>query len=157
MPLLARAQTFDMSYAGTDVSGATYGTTTGTGSFTLTSGTVSAFTLTIEQSAGPGMTDTFTWGLTDLEGGLSYTLTGDAITALSFTTDTQPGFYTPDTSFEVTDLETGDAFTFAGDVGTLTIGTLSVSPAPTSIPEPGALGVFGLGLLGLTAARRRLG
>jgi hypothetical protein len=151
LPLAGRAQTFDISYSGTDVSGFTYGTTTGSGSFTLAGGVLSEFTFTVEQSAGAGQTDSFTWGLADLDGSFADTLNGDAITALSFTTDSQPGFYTVNTSFILGGLSVGDAETYNADVGALTAGTLTVTPAGMPVPEPAALWVFGIGLLGLAA------
>jgi hypothetical protein len=158
LPFAARAQTFDISYAGTDSgAGLTVGTTTGTGSFTLSGGVLSAFTFTVEQSAGAGQTDSFTWGLADLDGTFADTLNGGTITALSFMTDVQAGYYTPNTLFTVTDLLPGDAETSDFDVGALTIGTVTVTPDGTPLPEPGSLAALSVGLLGLAAARWRVG
>ena len=163
----AHAQTFDMSYTGADGG---FGFTTGasgSGSFTLDGlGNVTAFTFTLDQYnniGGTPETDVFTYGLADLftagpggtDNSFAATISGDSVTALSFLTDSQAGYWTPDSQFQVSDLANGDANSFNSDVGNLTVGTLVVSAETTPVPEPASMLVLATGLLGLAAARRR--
>lgn len=73
------------------------------------------------------------------------------MTALSLTTDSQPGYYTPNQFFEVIDLGAGDAFTSDLDTGPITVGTVTVTPAASATPEPSTLSLLALGLAGIFA------
>ncbi len=148
-----------MSYAGQDAQGFTTGSN-GFGSFTLNGqGDLTAFTFTLDENTtdnfGNPQMDVFTWGITDLNGTFQAILTGGSVADLSFLTDLQAGYWTPDQMFQVTDLGTDDAVSFDFDTGPITFGTLVVTPG--AIPEPTALLVFAAGLAGLAIVRRRRG
>jgi hypothetical protein len=55
--------------------------------------------------------------------------------------------------FELSNSASGATYEFQQDTPILASG--SVTLAPTSIPEPATLGLFGLGMLGLSSIRRR--
>jgi hypothetical protein len=149
----ARAGTFDLSYTGIDAgNGITVGTTTGTGSFDLSGGKLTAFSLTLFESVATGQTDTFTWDLSDVAN-FNYTLAGGNFTALAFSTDYKPGFYTLGQNFSIIDLLAGDAFTSNGDLGPITIGSLTVTPQSTTVPEPVSAMVLGVGLAGVVITK----
>ena len=155
----ASAQTFNMSYTGVDAGlGFTNGAS-GSGSFTLNgSGNLTAFSFTLDQyynNGGTPETDVLSYAMADLGGSFSATLSGSVVTTLSFVTDYQNGYWTPNTMFTVLDLLPGDANSYNFDAGGLTVGTLVVSAASTPIPEPASALLLGAGLLGLAAARRR--
>jgi hypothetical protein len=160
--LQAKADDFSISYSGTDAGFGFASSATGAGSFSVDSlGDLTAFSLTIDQVCAPGNcsgpeTDVFTYGLVDITG-FSVTENAGIVSALSFSTDYQPGFYTPDTEFILTDLGTGDASTYNFDTGPITVGTLTVTPAIAATPEPSTLSLLGLGLaaaLGLQMRKR---
>jgi hypothetical protein len=159
----ARAQTFDITYSGSDVSGGFTNGASGSGSFTLDAfGNLTAFTFTLDQYTtynNTPETDVFTYGISDVAGlngsFFNAIVSGGQLISLNLLTDEQPGYYTPDTAFGVMDLGQGDAFTVDfEDVGTLTSGTVFVTPVGGPVPEPGTLTVLGIGMAGVVAARR---
>ncbi len=161
----ARAQTFDITYSGSDVSGGFTNGASGSGSFTVDAfGNLTAFTFTLDQYTtynNTPETDVFTYGISDVAGlngsFFNAIVSGGQLISLNLLTDEQPGYYTPDTAFGVIDLGQGDAFTVNfEDVGTLTSGTVFVTPVGGrgSVPEPGTVTVLGIGMAGVVAARR---
>ncbi len=159
LPTAAPAQTFDLSFNGTDTTGGGTNGTTATGSFTLDSaadGTyaladVTGFTLTMTEPSAAG-TDVFTFGLGDLIS-LDATVAGGSITAFDLMTDVQMATYNYNEGLWVMDLGVNDTTAYNFDLP-VAVGTIEVTPAP-AVPEPAAMAVFAAGLAGLTVLRRR--
>ena len=70
-------------------------------------------------------------------------------------TDNQPGYWTPDSFFDVLDLNAGDAFTSDFDTGPLTVGSITIEGNPAVTPEPPSFVLLALGLSAAFAIRQR--
>jgi hypothetical protein len=161
VPVSAKAGTVDFTYTGVDSGEDFTAGATGTGSFTVDgSDNLVAFNLTIDQVCSsdacglPPQTDVFNYGLSDIES-FSATFSGSTLTGLSFLTDNQPGYWTPDSFFDVLDLNAGDAFTSDFDTGPLTVGSITIEGNPAVTPEPPSFVLLALGLSAAFAIRQR--